>query len=215
MIFPAPIEVTLVPISANVAAVIGWLTCAIGIAALCNHLFPWPRGCRDNPLIFSGIALLTLMPIGDHPGLAAGVHAFLGAPSATLMQLALLSFFHKPWPPLPGRRATLVLSGVLLVFYLLSLGAWQIHWFDPYAWGFLPDESVWLGLLTLAYLLYRQQQSGWLMILSLDILFWRTGFIASRNLWDALIDPLLLVILLYLTFRPEKQKPLSAPPNVG
>ena len=195
----------LVPVSPSVASVFGWLSCAILLAGLCNRYLPWPKGCRDNPLIFCGIALLTLLPVGNYPGLAAGLHGTLGTPSGTLLHLSLLAFLNRPWPNLPSRKTLLVTICTLIGFYALSLGVGRMLISDPYAWGFLPT-LLWLPLLGLAYWLYRKNQTGWLIILTVDIAMWRLGLHSSRNLWDVLFDPMLTVVLLWMAFHPQQAK---------
>lgn len=181
--------------SGDLGTLFGWFSCAILLAALSNRLLPWPQGCRDNTWLFSGLAIITLLPIGEHPGLAAGVHGTIGPPSATLAQLALLSFLNIQWPPIPRHRTRLVIAGFLIVFYALSLGAGKTWLPDPYAWGFQATWMLW-GLLLLGLWLFYQQQTGWLIILSVDILLWLLDVLPSNNLWDALFDPMLLVLLL-------------------
>lgn len=185
-------------VSPNVGAALGWLGCAVILTALCNRFLPWPKGCRDNSLIFSGLIVLMLLPVGEHPGLAAGLHGMLGVPSGTLMVLAGLTCLNKAWPPLPGRRGSWLLLGLLLLYYALSLGLGHNHLPDPYFTGFLAVISpggLWLVLGSLGYWLYRRQQTGWLIILTLNLIFWRTGLLPSRNLWDVLVDPMLLGVL--------------------
>lgn len=182
--------------SGHLGTLFGWFSCAILLAALSNRFLPWPQGCRDNTWLFSGLAIVTLLPLGEHPGLAAGVHGTIGPPSATLAQLALLSFLNIQWPALPQRRARLVIAGLLIGFYALSLGAGKTWLPDPYAWGFNADGLLG-ALLLLGIWLFYQQQTGWLIILSVDILFWQLDVLPSSNLWDALFDPMLLVLLLW------------------
>lgn len=210
MNFTVSLDMALSPVSPGVAALIAWVFCAVVIAALCNRFIPWPKGCRNNPLLFSGIAILALTPMGNHPGLAAGLHGMMGAPSGTLMQLAILSFLNKPWPLLPARRTLFGLGLGMMVFYGLSMGMGQSLITDPYAWGFLPDDWVWLLLLLLAYGLFRHQQTGWLVILSINLLLWRSGLLASRNLWDAFFDPMLMVAVFWIAAR---QRSTTVPPT--
>jgi hypothetical protein len=196
----------LVPVSPNVASVLGWMSCGILLAGLCNRYLPWPKGCRDNPLIFCGIALLTLLPVGNHPGLAAGLHGMLGTPSGTLLQLSFLAFLNRPWPNLPPRNVLLLGITLVIGFYALSLGVGRMLISDPYTLGFLPT-FLWLPLLGLGYWLYRKNQTGWLIILTVDLAMWRLGLHSSRNLWDVLFDPLLIVALLWLAFHPQQHEP--------
>ena len=190
------------PFSPVAAIGLGWLSCAIVLAALSSRL-PWPRGCRDNPLLFLGLAILTLLPVGNHPGLAAGLHGTIGTPSGTLLQLAVLSFFNRPWPALPCKRGLWLIVLGILTFYALSLGAGRTWLPDPYAWGYQPQ---WLLLATLlaGLALYHHGQNGWLVILTVDLWLWALGIHASHNLWDVLFDPILLGIALWQAIRRYK-----------
>lgn len=206
-------SVSMIPLSAftpiispAVSAALSWLACAMVLAALCNRFFPWPQGCRDNTLIFGGLTLLMLLPVGDHPGLAAGLLGMLGTPSGTLWQLSALTCFNRAWPTLPSRRLTWLLVILMLIFYALVLGMGNVGQTlatDPYRFGFAPS-MLWLGLTTSAYLLYRYQQTGWLIILTINLLLWRTGLLPSRNLLDALFDPMLLLVLIIHGCRPSQ-----------
>jgi hypothetical protein len=67
---------------------------------------------------------------------------------------------------------------------------------DIYEQGFSPS-LLWLLLTITAYLLYRYQQTGWIIVLTINLVIWRTGLFPSRNLWDVLFDPMLLAVLLW------------------
>jgi hypothetical protein len=186
-------------VSPAVGTVLGWFASAIILTALCNRFLPWPQGCRDNSLIFCGLILLMLLPVGDHPGLAAGLHGMLGTPSGTLWQLSVLTCLNRPWPPFPARRVLWLIIILMAGYFALSLGVGSMvidGMPDPYGLGFSPDV-LWIALVVGAYLLYRYQQTGWLIILTINILLWRTGLLPSRNLLDVMFDPMLLAVLVW------------------
>lgn len=183
-------------------ALYGWLIQALLLAALVR---PWLQKLpgRGNTtdrhrtrlaltlsLMTGSLAFLPLAPIGD---LAAWWHGAFGPPSFTLVQLALLRLLQLPPPAAPGRWPGSLLCLAALGFYATALGLGSI---DPYAWG-LPthplQKLLLLALLLLALRLYLQRQSGWLWILSLDLMAYTLGLYG--NLWDALFDPLLVLLL--------------------
>ena len=190
--------------SAHLSALFGWVTCAILIAAFGVRLFPSTvrpepvegpfQAPRRRALLALALFLIALVPLGNHPGLAAGLHGLFGPPSITLFQLALLTVLGRPWPDLPNRRLSILWVLGFGVFYALSLGAFRTLLPDPYAWGFHPQ---WLcaPLLLLGWVLYRRGQNGWLMLLTINLVIWASGLPASQNLWDSLFDPLLVVII--------------------
>lgn len=183
-------------VSATVSAVLSWFACALVLTALCNRFLPWPKGCRDNSLIFSGLVLLMMLPIGGHPGLAAGLLGILGTPSGTLFQLSVLTCLNRAWPSLPSGRWIWISILLILSFYAFALGYGKTFMPDIYEQGFSPS-LLWLLLTITAYLLYRYQQTGWIIVLTINLVIWRTGLFPSRNLWDVLFDPMLLAVLLW------------------
>ena len=88
------------------------------------------------------------------------------------------------------------LLAFVLPFYMMALG---MVTFDPYAFGYQP----WAPLILLAPIgfgLWWQRQDVWLMILAADLAAYAGGFFA--NLWDALFDPLLVLLALIVAARP-------------
>lgn len=176
-------------------ALYGWLAqglllaalAATGIAGARARGWRLPEHVAPLLCLCAGIAaFLPLPPVGD---LAAWSHGVLGAPSFTLVQLALLRVLGRPLPPPPGRGPGALLLLLALLFYLTALGLGPL---DPYGWGFHP-HFLFAALLPLFIFLYQQRQGGWLLILSLDLMAYTLGLYG--NLWDALFDPLLPLIL--------------------
>lgn len=198
---PVPI-IDGLPFSPVVATSLGWIFCAVLLAAASSRL-PWPRGCRDNPWLFIGLGILTLLPVGDLPGLAAGLHGMFGAPSITLLQLSVLTLLNREWPTLPKRGAFLPLLVAALTFYGLALGAGKMVVPDPYAWGYQP-QGLLLCLGLLGGVFYLKRWLGWLLILTIDLACWGLGIHESHNLWDVLFDPLLWLVCTIQAFRPHQ-----------
>jgi len=172
-------------------------------------------GLLAHGLIFGALAsLLPLGPLRPRAALAATalallvgiapvMHAQFGPPSVTLLALALLRHAGQSPSPLGWRPAALLLLGALL-FYPMALG-WGS--FDPYALGYRPQVLL-AGLAVLAVLLYRRRQNLWLAILALDLAAYAGGLFA--NLWDALFDPLLVLLVLIVVIRELVVRRISA-----
>ncbi|MCK6413222.1 MAG: hypothetical protein L6Q55_12460 [Azonexus sp.] len=149
-----------------------------------------------------GLAATTIALIG---GIAPALHGIFGAPSPTLLLLALLQLANRTPSPLTWPIA----RGLLLFapwFYLPALGAGA---FDPYALGYQPWPLL-AALIPVGAVLFWKRQTPWLAILAVDLASYAIGI--HGNLWDALFDPLLLLLAFgfacrqaYLAFRLRKQ----------
>ena len=147
-------------------------------------------GLLAHALIFG--ALTALIPFGELRarvalaattmalivGIAPGMHAFFGTPSLTLVALAVLQLADKTPSPLSYRPA-LGLLAFALPFYAASLGLGS---FDPYALGYQPAPLL-------------------AALLAIDLAGYASGFFA--NLWDVLLDPLLVLLALIVVVRQQ------------
>lgn len=170
-------------------AIFGWLSQGLLLAALTCLLVRHRVPVRLRPPILLASAGLALLPLPGIDSLAAWLHGVFGTPSMTLLQLALLTCLGRPLPPPPGKVPGLILLALLILFYLTSLGLGPV---DPYGWGFQPQLLL-AALVPVLVVLYRHQQALWLMVLTLNLLAYTLGLYA--NLWDALLDPILVLIL--------------------
>ncbi|MER2539846.1 MAG: hypothetical protein ABTQ26_11460 [Azonexus sp.] len=168
-------------------------------------------GLLAHSLIFG--ALVTLLPLGQLraraallatglalvAGIAPMMHGTFGTPSLTLLQLALLQLAllqlaNKSPSPLSQRPALfLFLFGLIFYPTALGLGA-----FDPYALGYQPWTLL-AALIPIAVALWWRRQNTWLFILAIDLAGYACSLFA--NLWDALLDPLLVLIALVVVGR--------------
>ncbi|MFZ2854469.1 MAG: hypothetical protein WAZ34_10220 [Rhodocyclaceae bacterium] len=161
--------------------------CALGLARL-------PRARRGLAVLV--LLLLLLLPIGDLP-LAAYVRGIVGDPSiGTLLllgyALARQSGFLAPLSA-SGRLAALALpllaAGIL---YPLALGAAA---YDSYRWGY--GDPYFLGLLLVLAVAATWRLPLVALSIALAVLAWALGWHESGNLWDYLIDPLLVIYALF------------------
>lgn len=163
-------------------------------------------GLLAHALIFG--ALAALVPFGELRarvalaattlalvvGIAPGMHAYFGTPSLTLVALAVLQLADKTPSPL-GYRPALGLLAFAVPFYAASLGLGS---FDPYALGYQPTLLL-AGLLPLGLAMWWKRLDVWLAILAIDLTGYASGVFA--NLWDVLLDPLLVLLALILVLR--------------
>lgn len=169
----------------NAIALYGWLAHGVVIGALVSML---PLGGQRRYL---GMAAV---PLAWFSGLAALLHGFVGIPSVTLLALATWQLAGRGPSPL-GRRPAWLVIGIAAVFYLLALGLGP---FDPYAVGYQPWPLL-LAIGALAVMLLRYRREDWLLILSAGLAGYAGGLFA--NLWDALLDPLLVLAALAVVSR--------------
>lgn len=159
-------------------------------------------GLLAHGLIFG--ALVSLLPLGELrartallatglalvAGIAPMLHGVFGAPSLTLLQLAVLQLAKQTPSPFSQRPALfLVIFGLL--FYPTALG---LGTFDPYALGYQPWMLL-AAITPVAGALWWRGQHVWLIILAIDLAGYASGLFA--NLWDALFDPLLFLLALF------------------
>lgn len=156
-------------------------------------------GILAHGLIFG--ALAALLPLGQLrnraalmatalallAGIAPVMHGTFGTPSLTLLQLAILQLANKTPSPLSFKPALGLLLFVGL-FYPAALG-WGP--FDPYALGYQPWALL-AALVPVAGALWWKRQDAWLIILAVDLAGYASGVFA--NLWDVLLDPLLVLL---------------------
>lgn len=79
-----------------------------------------------------------------------------------------------------------------LFFYPTSLG---LTYFDPYAFGYQPGYLL-IGLLGVALGLWWKKYYILLMILLIDLWAFNLEILDSDNLWDYLVDPILVIYCL-------------------
>ncbi len=166
----------------------GWLVQGLLLAAPAALLARRRHPGLALPLALAAGAL-AFLPLPDIGSLAAWLHGVFGAPSMTLVQLALLACLGRPLPPAPGPRTGLLLLVLAIGLQLAALGLGPV---DPYGWGFQPRYLL-AALLPVLVLLYLRRQGGWLVLLTVDLLAYTGGLYA--NLWNALLDPILVLIL--------------------
>lgn len=175
------------------SALYGMLASALLLAAVAGRILP--AGRLDRRWLALAVFALALVPLPGGNSVATALHGAIAAPSFTLAQLALLVALNRP---LPARSKPLLAGFVVfaLMFYVLALGLGP---FDPYGIGYR-SPLLPLALVPLAGWLWWRRLDGWLLILAFDLAAYAAG--VFPNLWDALFDPLLVVLALFRLFRP-------------
>ncbi len=120
-------------------------------------------------------------------GIAPAMHGFFGAPSVSLLVLAIFQLADRRPSPL-GYPAALTILLFATPFYAASLGGGL---FDPYALGYHPGTLL-AALLPFGLLLWWKRLDGWLIVLTADLAGYGSGIFA--NLWDVLFDPMLVLL---------------------
>lgn len=169
----------------NILAAYGLLAHALIFGAL-SALVPFGELRARVALAATTLALLV--------GIAPAMHAFFGTPSLTLVALAILQLADKTPSPLSYRPARGLLA-FALPFYAASLGFGS---FDPYALGYQPTLLL-AVLLPFGLALWWKRFDVWLAILAIDLAGYASGVFA--NLWDVLLDPLLVLLALIIVVR--------------
>ncbi len=169
----------------NPAAIYGWLAHAIVFGALVSLL---PLGAKRRHVGLAAVPLALLA------GIATLLHGFAGPPSATLLALAVWQLACRGASPL-GQRPAWLVTGFAVAFYPLALGLGS---FDPYAVGYQPWPLL-LACGALAAAFWWCRRNDWLLILTLALAGYAGGLFA--NLWDALVDPLLVLAALAVAIK--------------
>ena len=169
----------------SATALYGFLAHGIVFGALVMLL---PLGDRRQILAFMAI------PVALATGIASFMHGVVGTPSLTLLALAVWQLMAIKPAPLTFRPA-LTLLALAIPFYAMALGLGPL---DPYTLGYQPLPLLTISL-PLAALLWWRRLDYWLLILALDLAGYASGLFA--NLWDALFDPLLVIVALAVVVR--------------
>jgi hypothetical protein len=163
-------------------------------------------GLLAHALIFG--ALAALLPFGIFRarvalaatalslmiGIAPIMLAVFGPPSTTLLALALLHLAGYQPSPFTRLPALAVLGSAAGLY--LSAAGWLPG--DIHALGYQPWPLL-AALLPIGLALGWKGQSTWLLILAIDLLAYAGGLFA--NLWQALFDPLLVLLALAVALR--------------
>ena len=165
------------------------LVCAAVLVWLLQKGFQQALPMSAKVILLLIIANLFFWPLGlnlELP-LSAYVRGVIGDLSTVTVLLLLSALFVRnqsaPW----SVRVAIGLVG--LCFYPFALG---LGMFDPYGWGY-SSVALLIAVLVFALLsaIAKWNRGAW--IIGLAIIAWGMQWHESTNLWDYLIDPILVV----------------------
>lgn len=144
------------------------------------------------------ISLLVLVPVRDGVSAAMALRGLWGDPSITTLQLLVLAWAGRtPRGFSEGWRAPACIAALALALYASALGPWNL---DLYRSGYQPGALVAVfGII--AVIAWWRGEPAYLYLLAIDLATWRAGVLESTNLWDPLLDPLLMFAMMALTIR--------------
>ncbi len=144
-----------------------------------------------------GFFCLGFLPLNDIALVAypLGVLSDLSITTAVLSALALIRLF-RPNISFTRRDYAMLwwsIPVIALFFYPASLG---LIYFDPYQYGYQP-QALMLLLLPITLLLWWLKNYLFVLIVLIALWCFNCQLIASNNLWDYLIDPILVFYCLF------------------
>lgn len=173
----------------------GW---ALALTLVAVRLLPGLRRPHRSALVLALFLILMQVPVaGSSPGvMIVGLFGHLSIVGVLLLLLLLLTEASIKVPCATGElRALLGLIAFAgWIFYPLTMGLdVGLGAFDPYAFGYgtTPWMSLLVTLLALGAWLLRWYLSA--LVLFVPLLAWHSGLLDSGNLWDALLDPFLVL----------------------
>ena len=154
-------------------------------------------------LAIIGITLAVLLPLPDYPGWYY-VRSVFGDCSITALFLyvALILQQNVSWQLYQENELLLMRRMILataLLLYPFALGLTQ---FDSYRPGY---ASPWLlaALLLITLFCWYRKYYFLAVTITAAVAAWSLQLLESRNLWDYLIDPALLLIVILTWLRPS------------
>jgi hypothetical protein len=133
------------------------------------------------------------------------LRGFFNDLSITTVMLLLFYLFKPEQPKQQSLYFYLIVAFTGLLLYPMSLGLGPV---DPYGWGYFSAQTNLLSaiifIVILAFILilsYIKRYSLLLIILVTTLLAWQLKLLESHNLWDYLIDPLVWLYALYVSFK--------------
>ena len=166
--------------------------------ALVTVLLPLSRLSAVWKLVmFVVVALLVLQPIADYPGWYY-VRSIFGDPSVTALLFYIALLLQQYF------SVTLYRSNELdvLRWLLIATTALGLTMFDSYSLGY---SNPWLlaVLFIMALFFWLRKYYFLAVIITAAVVAFTLQLLESRNLWDYLIDPLFLIVMLLTWFRPS------------
>jgi len=175
--------------------------------ALLTILLPMNRlPLAARMIVLTGIALLVMLPLFDYPG-GYKVRGLFGDSSITALLFYSAVILQQNFSRQLYRREELFLLRrlVLLTAMLLYPFALGLTQFDSYSLGY---ANPWMlaTLLILTLFCWLRQYYFLATIITVAVIAGSLQLLESRNLWDYLIDPAFVLIMMLTWFRPSIPK---------
>lgn len=154
-------------------------------------------------LVIIIIILMVMLPVSDHPGWYY-VRSIFGDSSVTglLFYAALVLQQNFSWQLYQENELVLLRRLVLLAAALLYPFALGLTRFDSYSLGY---ANLWLlaALFLLALFCWHRKYYFLAVTITAAVIACSLQLLESVNLWDYLVDPALLVIVILTWLRPS------------
>jgi len=157
-------------------------------------------------LVIVSITLLVMLPVSDYPGWYY-VRSVFGDSSVTALvfYIALILQQHFSWQLYQENELVLLRRLVLTTALLLYPFALGVTHYDSYSLGY---ANPWLlgGLLMLTLFCWLVKYYLLAIAITAAVTAYSLQLLESLNLWDYLIDPAFLLIMILTWLRPSVQK---------
>lgn len=183
----------------DVTGLLGAALAVVTTGLLAGAVSAWERPWRVAALCI--LVLAALLPVAGL-SLAGYLRGIIGDISITTVVVMLTGVgsrvFHRQ---AVSAKELIALCGLIVlcsaIFYPMALGATA---YDPYRMGY---DSYYLpaGLMLLGLAAWLQRLFLMVFCITLAMLAYSVGWYASTNLWDYLIDPVLVVGSLFYLLR--------------
>ena len=179
------------------------LACCMAALAWCL-LVGTPLGARARGGVVLALLLAACLPLGRSSSFLGMLWGVLGSPSMPTLAVALaaLSGSASLRRDVGWGAALLALLGLLLL-YPLSLCPWDL---DPYRWGFAP----WVlgGALAAVGIAVSFCLPALSLLLGLALAGFGLRLSGSDNLWDYVLDPMLVIYSVFFLSNRLRRGPL-------
>jgi len=160
-------------------------------------------GARTRVALVLALLLAACLPLGRSGSFLGMLWGVLGSPSMPTLAVALaaLSGSASLRRDVGWGAAPLALLGLLLL-YPLSLGPWDL---DPYRWGFAPWGLG--GILAAIGIAVSFRLPALALLLGLALAGFGLRLSGSDNLWDYVLDPMLVIYAVFFLFNRLRRGP--------
>ena len=173
----------------------------LAFASILLPLNRLPLAARITVIL--GISLLVMLPVADYPGWYY-VRSVFGDCSITALFIYVVLILQQnfSWQLYKKNELILLRRLVLITALLLYPFALGLTQFDSYSLGY---TNPWLLAILLLFTLLCWYRQYYFLVITITaaVVAGSLQLLESFNLWDYLLDPALLVIMMLTWFRPS------------